>query len=540
MRNLELPGRSPVHSPDGMAATSQPLATQTAIEILKAGGNAMDAAIAACAVQCVVEPGSTGIGGDCFCLYAPKATTDVIAFNGSGRAPTGATPEWFAANGITKLERPSPHCVTVPGAADAWFQLNRDHGRMSLTDILAPAIHYARDGFPVSSRVSFDFSRDAEFLKLDENTARIYLPGGKPPAVGQMHRLPELAGTLQAFAEGGRDAFYTGAIAEDMVSYLQAKGGLHTMEDFATAAGEYVTPISTTFRGLEVFECPPNGQGVIALLLLNIMSGVEVDPAQRAAGPVTAERIHLEIEACRQAYRARTQYLADPAMSHVPVEEILSDAYAQSCRDAIDPAKASVPPADPGLPKHKDTVYLTVVDKDRNVCSFINTVFWGWGSGLTAPKSGVVFTNRGEGFSLDPAHPNCIAPGKRPLHTIIPAMAAKDGRIQLSFGVMGGDYQSFGQMQFLTRYLDFGMDIQQAMDAPRFMADPVTGDVEMECGVPDDIRAELTRRGHTIVDAEDPVGGSQAIAIDWDQGDAGQSVLTGGSDPRKDGCAIGY
>ena len=531
MRNLELPGRSPVHSTDGMACTSHPLSSQTAIEILKAGGNAMDAAIAACAVQCVVEPGSTGIGGDCFCLYAPEASTDIVAYNGSGRAPTGATPAWFAENGITELERHSPHSVTVPGAADAWYRLNKDHGRMSLGEILAPAIHYARDGFPISSRVHCDFVGEADFLALDENTARIYLPGGKPPAVGQRHRLPELAETLRIFAEGGRDAFYTGDIAEDMVAYLQSKGGLHTLEDFATAAGEYVEPISTDFRGYRIYECPPNGQGMIALLLLNIMSGYEPD----SSGPITADRIHLEIEACRQAYRARTQYLADPTFSHVPVEELLSDGYAQSLRDAIDPAKASIPPADPGLPSHKDTVYLTVVDKDRNVCSFINSVFWGWGSGLTAPKSGVVFTNRGQGFTLDPDHPNCIAPGKRPLHTIIPAMAARDGRIALTFGVMGGDYQSFGQMQFLSRYLDFGMDIQEAMDAPRFMADPVTGDVEMEGGVPDSIRDELIARGHSISAPDGPIGGSQAIAIDWDQG-----VLTGGSDPRKDGCAIGY
>ncbi len=531
MRNLQLPGRSPVHAPEGMACTSHPLSSQTAIDILKAGGNAMDAAIAACAVQCVVESGSTGIGGDCFCLYAPEGTADIVAFNGSGRAPTGATPEWFAENGITELERHSPHSVIVPGACDAWYQLNRDHGRMSLGEVLAPAIRYASEGFPISSRVSFDFARDEEFLRQDENTARIYLPGGKAPVEGQMHRFPELAETLRKVAEGGRDAFYTGEVAEDIVGHLQSKGGLHTLEDFANAAGEYVEPISTEFRGLKVFECPPNGQGLFALLLLNMMKRVKVDPG----GALSLERIHLEIEACRQAYRARDQYLADPAMSDVPVAEILSDDYAKACMDAIDPEKASVPTPDPGLPRHKDTVYLTVVDKDRNVASFINTLFWGWGSGLTAPKSGVVLTNRGQGFTLDPAHPNCIQPGKRPLHTIIPAMAAKDGRIQLSFGVMGGDYQSFGHMQFLTRYLDFGMDIQEAMDCPRFMVEPATGEVEMECGIPDVIREELTRRGHTVIKPEDPIGGSQAIAIDWDQG-----VLTGGSDPRKDGCAIGY
>lgn len=531
MRNFELPGRSPAHAPEGMAATSQPLATQAAIDTLKKGGNAMDAAIAACAVQCVVEPGSTGIGGDCFCLYAPNGEENVIAFNGSGRAPKAANVQWYADQGITSIERQTPHSVTVPGAADAWWQLNRDHGTMDMKDILAPAIRYARDGFPVSSRVHFDFASDAEHIAMNEDCANIYLPGGKPPAVGSRFHLPALAATFETFANGGREAFYTGKLAEDMVAYLQARGGLHTLEDFAEASGEYVTPITTEFRGHTVYECPPNGQGVIALLLLNIMSGIDVDPD----GPMTLDRMHMEIEACRLAYRARNMYVADPAMASVPVDELLSADYAQACRDAINPASATIPPAQPDLPRHRDTVYLTVVDKDRNVCSFINTVYWGWGSTLTEPNSGVVFTNRAESFVLDPEHPNRIEGGKRPLHTIIPAMAAKNGKIQLSFGVMGGDYQSFGQMQFLTRYMDFGMDIQEAQDAPRFMVDPATGVVEVESGVPDDMVAALEARGHEIARPLDPIGGSQAIAIDWNDG-----VLTGGSDPRKDGCAIGY
>ncbi len=531
MRNLELPGRSPVHAPTGMAATSHALSSQTAVAILQAGGNAMDAAIAACAVQCVVEPGSTAIGGDNFCLYAPGGSSEIIAFNGSGKAPTGATVEYYQKLGITSIQRDA-HSVTVPGAVDAWCRLHADHGRLPFAQILAPAIAYARDGYGISSRVYRDFKAEEELLAAEPSTAETFLVNGQVPAIGTRHAQPKLAATLQKIAEGGRDAFYTGDVAEDMVSYLQSKGGLHTMEDFASVKGDYVTPISTEFRGMKVWECPPNGQGVIALLLLNVMQGLAFD---KAAGPITADRIHQEIEACRLAYRARNLYLADPDFSPVPVDELLSESYAASIRDAIDMTRAGDPPKDLDLPRHKDTVYITVVDKDRNAVSFINTVFYGFGSGLVAPKSGVLLQNRGMGFTLEPGHPNAIAPGKRPLHTIIPAMLTRGGRAVMPFGVMGGEYQAFGHMQFLTRHLDFGLDIQESMDAPRFMPNPFTGEVEIEGAVPQAIRDDLAARGHRLVAPRGPVGGSQAIFIDWEQG-----MLTAGSDPRKDGCAIGY
>ncbi len=531
MRNLELPGRSPVHAPNGMACTSHPLASQAAIDVLKAGGNAVDGAIAACAVQCVVEPGSTGIGGDCFCLFSPLGSTDIVALNGSGRAPAAASVDYYKNAGIDEFARNSPHAVTVPSAIDAWSRLNNDHGRMPFGELLGPAIGYARDGYPISSRVHRDFASSIDLLKAEESTARIFLKDGKVPAIGQMHRQSELAATLQAVADNGRDAFYRGAVAQDIVSYLQSKGGLHTLEDFAAVEGTYVAPISTDFRGYQVFECPPNGQGIIALLLLNIMSGLE----RNGDDPITADRMHQELEACRLAYQTRHLYLADPAFADVPMEQILSAEYAASLRAAIDPAKANEPPVDVDLPRHKDTVYISVVDKDRNACSLINTVFWTFGSGLTAPGSGVVLHNRGLGFSLDPASPNCIAGGKRPLHTIIPGMVAKDDKVVMPFGVMGGEYQAFGHMQFLTRFFDYGLDIQEAMDCPRFMVDPFTGEVEVEDTVPDAIKDELRARGHRVALAEKPVGGSQAIWIDWEEG-----VLTGGSDPRKDGCAIGY
>jgi gamma-glutamyltranspeptidase/glutathione hydrolase len=513
-----------------MAATSHTLATQTAMDILRAGGNAMDAAIAACAVQCVVEPGSTGIGGDCFAMWMPAGADMPVAFNGSGKAPTGATCAYFDSQGITELERQSPHSCVVPGAVDAWCRLNADHGALPLKDLLAPAIAYARDGYPISSRVCRDWKGSEAIMRAEPNMTRIFLPDRTLPAVGSVHRQPELAATMQAIADGGRDAFYTGEIAADMVAYLSGLGGLHTMEDFASVQGDYVTPISGEFRDHTIWQCPPNGQGVIALLMLNIMAGIEAGDT-----PITTARMHAEIEACRLAYTSRNLYVADPAYADVDVETLLSPAYADKLRALIDPAKARAPMPDPDLVRHDDTVYISVVDADGNACSFINTLFHNWGSGLCSPKTGVVFTNRAQGFSLDPASPNRIEPGKRPLHTIIPGMVTKGGKAVMPYGVMGGEYQAMGHMQFLTGVFDFGLDIQEAMDRPRFMADPFTGEVEVEETVPEAIRSELAALGHTIVKPVKPVGGSQAIWIDPETG-----VLTGGSDPRKDGCAIGY
>ena len=529
MRDLERPGRSPVHAPEGMACTSHPLSSQVAIDVLKAGGNAMDAAVAACAVQCVVEPGSTGIGGDCFCLYAPEGSADLIAFNGSGKAPATASVDWYRENGYREIERNTPHSVTVPGAVDAWATLIADHGRKPLGELLQPAIAYAGNGYPIASRVHSDFASAVPLLQKDETAARIFLPGGRPPAVGEMHRQPELAETLQKIADGGRDAFYNGEVMEDILTCLQSRGGLHTAEDFAAVKGDYVQPISTEFRGYRVHECPPNGQGVIALLLLNIMSEI-----QTGDQPINVERIHQELEACRLAYTARNLYVGDPAFSDIPIDGLLSEAYARELRGKIDRDHA-VEVQEVGLPTHEDTVYITVVDKDRNACSFINTLFAGFGSGLVAPRSGVVLQNRGCGFNLDPESPNRIEGGKRPLHTIIPGMVTKGDRAVMPFGVMGGQYQSMGHMQFLTGLFDYDLDIQEAMDRPRFMVQPFTGDVEMEGAVPAEICDELKRRGHRLIKPEKPIGGSQAIWIDWDQ-----SVLTGGSDPRKDGAAIGY
>ncbi len=533
MRNLDLPGRSPVRSLNGMAATSHPLSTMTAIQVLQDGGNAMDAAVAACAVQCVVEPESTGIGGDCFMLFAPEGEEEIIAFNGSGRAPAGADPEWYVENGITTIEQHTPHAVTVPGAIDAWQTLIETHGTKSLGELLQPAIRFAKEGYPLSSRVAYDFAGNVATLSHDPGTKAVFLPGGKPPPEGTVHRQEKLAATMEVIAEQGRDGFYTGWIAEDIVSHLQELGGHHTMEDFASARGmgEYVTPVKTDYRGHTVYECPPNGQGIVALEILNILSGYNFSDMD----PLSVERLHLEIEASRLAYGDRDSVVADPARAQVPTDWMLSDEHADELRNtiAMDRAMSEIPPA--VLPTHHDTIYLTVVDKDRNTVSFINSLFSGFGSGIMGPKSGVMLQNRGCGFVVEPGHPNCIEPGKRPLHTIIPGMVAKDGKATMPFGVMGGAYQALGHAHVLSNIIDFGMDVQEAIDFPRFMSAPNTKDVDVETGVPTDVRDGLKRLGHDLIDAARPIGGGQAIQIDWRAG-----TLAGGSDPRKDGCALGY
>jgi gamma-glutamyltranspeptidase/glutathione hydrolase len=352
-----------------MAATSHPLATLAALNVLQDGGNAMDAAVAACAVQGVVEPQSTGIGGDCFVLLSTGGG-EVIAFNGSGRAPAAAAPEWFQAQGIAEIERQTPHSVTIPGAVDAWSQLLRDHGTRDLGALLQPAIAFARDGYPVHARVAFDWAREAGLLSQDPAAARIFLPDGRPPAVGSLHRQPELAATLECIAEQGRAGFYEGPVAEDMVAYLHGLGGLHTLGDFTDARGDYVTPIKTEYRGHEVYECPPNGQGIVALQILNILSGL---PAG-SRDPLSVERLHGLIEATRLAYRDRDDLIADPAKARVPVERLLSEGHAAELRGRISPERAMTPPVAEKAAVHADTVYLCVVDKDRNAVSFINSV----------------------------------------------------------------------------------------------------------------------------------------------------------------------
>ncbi len=529
MRDFHFPGRSPVYATEAMAATSHPLATAVAIEVMRDGGNAMDGAIAAVAVQCVVEPHMTGIGGDCFVLYAPGDGGKTVAFDGAGRAPMGLSSEWLLKRGITEIDPRSPHAVTVPCAVDGWTRLNADHGKKPLAELLAPAVRYAEHGYPVGERVAADWALEVEHLSHDPATRALFLPGGVPPAPGATHRQPALAETLRRIGREGRDGFYKGSVAADMVARLKAGGGTHTLEDFANAAGRYVEPIQTRYRGYDIHECPPPGQGIVALALMNILSGFELGRLD----PTGAERTHLEAEANRLAMRDRDAFLGDPDQAPVAVDAWLSSQHAAACRKQIDPTRAMDQPPPAAFPRHRDTVYLSVVDRDRNAVSFINSIFWSFGSGILAPKSGVVLHNRGSGFRVDPNHPNGLKPGKRPLHTIIPAMASKDGRAVMPFGVMGGHYQPTGQAHVLVNMVDYGMDPQAAIDNPRSFHDGMT--LQLEAGFPAETAEKLQRMGHQVEPAPEPLGGGQAIWIDWKRG-----VLIGGSDQRKDGMALGY
>ncbi len=528
MRDFQLPGRSPVHATEGMAATPNPLATSTAVDVLRRGGNAIDAAVAAAAVLAVVEPNQTGIGGDCFVLYAPKGRGPLIGLNGSGRAPQAATAEWFQERGITAIPTYHAHAVTVPGAIDAWARLVADHGTKGLDELLQPAIRYAESGFPVHGRISSEWGHAAPRLQRDPNAARIFLPQGRAPRPGEVIRNPQLAATLRTIGREGREGFYRGAVAEDIVSCLRQHGGLHRLEDLAGNHPDYVTPISTRYRGLDICQIPPNNQGITALIMLNILLGFDLGKL----GPLSAARLHLEIEAGRLAYRDRNALIADLTQTPVPVEELLSMAYARRLRERIDPDRAMTDLPPPLLQK-SDTVYFCVVDRDRNAVSFINSVYHSFGSGIVTPNTGIVLQNRGAGFRLEPGHPNCIAPGKRPLHTIMPGMAMKDGRAVLPYGVMGGDYQPFGHVHLLTNFLDFGCDLQEALDLARVFYSG--GVVQVERGVPPDSVAGLAARGHRVEVAPEALGGGQAIWIDWESG-----VLTGGSEPRMDGGAMGF
>lgn len=528
MRDFELPGRSAVHAVNGMAATSHPLSTGAALDVLKEGGNAMDAAICAAAVQAVVEPQSTGIGGDVFMLMCPQGSSDVVAYNGSGRSPAAATVDWYREQGIGRIEQHTPHSVTVPGAIEAWCTLNADYGSMPLERLLAPAIRYAAEGYAVHARVQYDWLRAIETVSWDADAAAIFLPGGNVPEEGQIHLQPELAETLKTVAESGRRGFYEGAVAEAMVEKLRSLGGLHTVEDFAAVKGDYVTPIATGYREYTVHQIPPNNQGVTALIMLNIMEGFDL--VQYDA--LSAERTHLEIEAGRIAFAVRDRAISDPGTLKVSPAQLVSKDWAASLRKHI-----SLDRAMPGIPelglKTSDTVYISVVDRDLNAVSFINSVYHSFGSGILCPRTGVLFQNRGESFRLDPDHPNCIGPRKRPLHTIMPGMLTRGMECVAPYGVMGGDYQPYGHTRVLTNLIDYALDPQAAISMPRVFA---TGSlVNIEKTFPAATYAGLQARGHALNFAPAPLGGGQMIVIDREKG-----VLSAGSEHRKDGCALGY
>jgi gamma-glutamyltranspeptidase/glutathione hydrolase len=527
MRNFAFPGRSPVYATRAMCATSHPLATVAAIEQLKSGGNAIDAAIAAVAVLSVVEHPMTGIGGDCFAMIA-KPGTKPVAFNASGRAPKAATPEWYAKQGISSIPVQSPHAVTVPGAIDGWTRLMKDYGTKSLGDVLARAIEYAEGGFIVAPRVAYDWGKLTEKLSFHAGARQHLLPNGRPPKVGEKVRFPELGKTLRVIADKGRDAFYAGEIAADMVAELKELGGLHSIEDFANQTSSYVEPIRVGYRGADLYELPPNNQGIVALIMLRVL--------ERLGGtgddPLSTERYHLMMEVGRQAYAMRDTFVADPDMVKVPVEHMLSDAVADEIARRIDRSKridlGPVP-----KPAGNDTTYLTVVDGNGMAVSFINSLFSAFGTGIVTRKSGIVLHNRGQGFVLDPKHLNCIAPGKRPMHTLVPAMAFKGDKPWLSFGVMGANFQPMGHAYVMTNMLDYGMDPQAALDHPRAFFE---GDeIKIEDSMPKSVFDGLTAKGHKTVYADSPWGGGQIVEMDPANG-----VLIGASDPRKDGMAAGY
>ncbi len=526
MRDFAQPNRSAAIAANAMAATSHPLATLTALDILRAGGNAVDAAIATIAVLCVVEPHMTGIGGDCFVLYAKNGKLP-IALNGSGCAPQKATVGWYQDNKIRAIGAETPHAVSVPGAIDAWCRIHADHGSKDLTELFAPAIKFAEEGTALTPRVAHDFAEAADKLLHDADLAKVFAPNGEPIALGQRLRQPALAKTLRKIAREGRAGFYEGDVAQEIVAKLNRLGGLHTLEDFANQKAEYVTPISTDYRGYDVFECPPNGQGLAALMLLRVLSGYDLDDERLEE----ADRIHLLAEATKAVYAERDAHFGDPRAMKIDIKKYLSESYADAVRDKIELDRAGKPTLWDGE-VHKDTVYFSIVDRDGNAISFINSLFQDFGSGILVPDCGVLLHNRAISFNLDPHHPNAIGPGKRPMHTIIPGMLVENGEAVMSFGVMGGQYQAVGHAHLLMHMIDLGYDPQSAIEAPRTFA--MDGLLALESTIPDDIADDLKARGHRVARAG-ALGGAQAIWIDRDGG-----CLVGGSDPRKDGCALGY
>ncbi len=525
MRDFHLPGRSEVLTSNGMCATSHPLAAQTAIDILKQGGNAMDAAISAAILLGICEPQMTGIGGDCFVLYSRPGDSQIHALNGSGRAPRAANAAHLRDAGLDHIPLTSPHSVTLPGAMAAFCHLAETVGTLGLDQLLQPAIHYADHGVPVAARVAFDWHDSAPTLQGAARSS--YLLGGKPPKVGDIFRAPGQAEVLRRVAKQGRDAFYTGEVAEDMQAALTKLGGVHSLQDFADTTCDATTPISGTYKGMDLVEHPPNGQGATAILMLNILKHFDIS----SMNPLGSERIHIEAEAAKLAYDARNRFLADP--DHMArLDYMLAPETAAALAALINPKQAMKAAAPLTEAVHKDTIYITVVDKDRMAVSLIYSIFHGFGSGIASEKFGILLQNRGAGFTLQDGHPNELGSRKRPMHTIIPGMLCEDGQVTMPFGVMGGAYQPNGHARFVSNLTDFDMGLQQTIDAPRAFAD--AGKLKVERGYGDTVRQELADLGHDVAAPDTAIGGAQAIRIRPD------GVLEGASDPRKDGCALGY
>jgi gamma-glutamyltranspeptidase/glutathione hydrolase len=454
----------------------------------------------------------------------------LLGLNAAGRAPGAATTDWYARSGITSIATQSPHAVTVPGAIAGWTMLLADHGTKSLAEVLAPAIELAEGGYVVAPRVAYDWANARAKIDGHAGARQHLLKDGRVPKAGEIMRFPALARTLAAIARDGRDAFYTGEIAADMVATLKELGGLHTLDDFAAQNATYVEPIATAYGGLDVYQLPPSNQGVTGLIMLNILKHLPAYPDAKAG---SAQREHLLIEAARLAYAVRDRYVADPDYAKVPVAGMLADDYAAALAKRIDPKRRTAALGPMPKPDGSDTIYLTVADGSGMMVSFINSLFADFGSGIVAPKSGVTLHNRGQGFRLEPDHPSAIAPGKRPMHTIIPAFATKNGVPYMSFGVMGGQFQPMGHVYVTTAITDLGQDPQEALDAPRLFFEGDT--ISLEHSVPGDVEGALAEMGHRCVRRPSPWGGGQIIVRD-----AATGVYAGASDPRKDGIAVGY
>jgi len=534
--------RSEVIAPHGMAATSHPLATQIALDILKSGGSAADAAIAANAALGLMEPTGNGIGGDLFAIVWDAEKKELTGLNASGRAPMAMTLEYFEKNGIEKIPPFGPLPVSVPGAVDGWFELHGRYGSLSMEDILAPTITYARKGFPVSEVIAHYLQSNKKRIGHYPGFAETYMPNGDVPRKGEMFRNPRLANTLEAIATKGRDEFYKGDIAREIDAYMAEQGGLLNYDDLAAHQSEWVTPVSTNYRGWDVYELPPNGQGIAALQILNILEGFDI----ASMGFGSAEYVHTLVEAKKLAFEDRAKYYVDMDFANVPVDTLISKAYADDRRKlmSLDKASKSLPAGDAML-EDGDTIYLTVADADGNMVSLIQSNYRGMGSGMTPGDLGFVLQDRAELFALDANHANVVEGGKRPFHTIIPAFVMKDGEPLISFGLMGGAMQPQGHAQIIVNMVDFGMNLQEAGDAARVnhtgssqptgttMTDG--GVVHLENQFSAEMRKELERRGHTLGPSDGSFGGYQAIMFDKEEG-----VYYGASEVRKDGQAAGY
>lgn len=534
--------RSEVIARHGMAATSQPLATQAALNVLAQGGSAVDAAIAANALLGLVEPTGNGMGGDLYAIVWDAEGEKLYGLNGSGRSPKGLSRAELIRQAGDRIPPRGPLPVTVPGCVDAWFELHERFGKLPMKDVLAPAIRYAREGFPVTELIAYYWARHVPILSPYPNWKETFLIDGEPPRKGQIFRNPDLARTLERLAADGRDAFYRGDIARTIAAYMQAAGGFLSVDDLASHTSTWVEPVSTSFRGHDVWQLPPNGQGIAVLQILNLLEPYDL----AGMGFGSADYIHYFVEAKKLAFEDRARWYADPAFTDLPVAGLISKAYADQRRALIDPARAArrVAAGHPAL-EEGDTIYLTVADRDRNMVSLIQSNYRGMGSGMTPTGLGFILQDRGELFTLEEGRPNTYAPGKRPFHTIIPGFVTKGGKPYMAFGVMGGATQPQAQAQVLINLFDFGMNLQEAGDAPRILhsgsSQPTGelmedgGQVSLESGFPVESVRELVERGHAVGWAVGPYGGYQAILYD-----AENDVYFGASESRKDGQAAGY